>query len=92
MHFTSVSVALAILSALGEAAVIENGKRELGLEVTLAPAENMAEVIATVKNVGAQDLNLLTLGTFLDTAPVEKLHVVDEAGKKTLFPTTNRGN
>ncbi|KAL5331915.1 hypothetical protein ACEPPN_001455 [Leptodophora sp. 'Broadleaf-Isolate-01'] len=85
MHFTSVSVALAILSALGEAAVIENGKRELGLEVTLAPAENMAEVIATVKNVGAQDLNLLTLGTFLDTAPVEKLHVVDEADAPVPF-------
>lgn len=88
MHFTSVSVALAALSAFGNAAVIENAKRELGLDVTLAPAGNVAEVVATVKNVGAQDLNLLTLGTFLDVAPVQKLSVVDEASKISYsFPT-----
>ncbi|CZT52992.1 probable Neutral protease 2 homolog SNOG_10522 [Rhynchosporium secalis] len=85
MHFTSAAVALAVLSAFGEAAVLENEKRELGLEVTLTPAGNAAEVIATVKNVGAQDLNLLTPGTFLDTAPVQKLSVVDEKNAPVAF-------
>ncbi|PVH77722.1 neutral protease 2-like protein [Cadophora sp. DSE1049] len=85
MHFAPAFVTLSILSAFGEAAVIENGKRELGLEVTLAPAGNAAEVIATVKNVGVQDLNLLTPGTFLDTAPVQKLSVVDEADAPVPF-------
>ncbi|CZR62119.1 probable Neutral protease 2 homolog SNOG_10522 [Phialocephala subalpina] len=85
MHFLRISLGLAALSAFGNAAVIENSKRALGLEVTLAPTENAAEVIATIKNVGAQDLNLLKAGTFLDSAPVQKLSVVDEANAPVAF-------
>lgn len=75
---------LAILSVAAltvNAAVIDNAKRDSGLVVTLTSAEGAAEVLATIKNVGTQDLNLLTLGTFLDSAPVQKLAVVDETGK-----------
>lgn len=76
MRLISASLTLV---ALANAAVLD--RRAAGLEVTLAPADNnAAEVIATVKNVGFDDLNLLTLGTFLDTAPIQKLVVVDEAG------------
>lgn len=80
MHFTQASVVLAGISAVANAAFLQNGKRDTGLEVTLTAAEgSAADVIATVKNVGTQSLNLLTLGTFLDFAPVQKLAVVDEA-------------
>jgi hypothetical protein len=81
MRFIQISLALAGFSTFAGASVIKNGKRSLGLEVTLVPTDKVAEVIATVKNVGAQDLNLLTLGSFLDSAPVQKLAVVDEASK-----------
>lgn len=87
MHFIQKSIVLAGISAFASAAFLENGKRDTGLEVTLAAAEDSsANVIATVKNVGTQSLNLLTLGTFLDTAPVQKLSVVDEAS--TLIAAT----
>lgn len=76
------TLAFLSLAALGvNAAVIGDGKRAAGLEVTLSSAAGAAEVLATIKNVGAQDLNLLTLGTFLDSAPVQKLAVADDAGK-----------
>lgn len=80
MYFCFIYTTLALRSAISEAAVIGEGHREFGLEVTLAPATNVAEVIATVRNFGIQDINLLTLGTFLDTAPTERLSVVDEFG------------
>ena len=82
MHFAQLSLALAALAVSNAAVVIDNTKRATGLEVTLSPTENSAGVVATVKNVGAEDLNLLTLGTFLDSAPVQKLAVLDESGMK----------
>jgi hypothetical protein len=82
MHFIQLSLALAALAVSNAAVTIDNTKRATALEVTLAPTENAAEVVATVKNVGAEDLNLLTLGTFLDSAPVQKLAVLDESGMK----------
>jgi deuterolysin len=84
MHFAQASLVLASISAVATAAFLENGKRDTGLEVTLTAAEgSAADVVATVKNVGTQSLNLLTLGTFLDSAPVQKLAVVDEASMLT---------
>lgn len=84
MRFTSGSVAAAII-AFANAVTIENEKRAVGLEVTLAAAPNSAaEVVATVTNVGTESLNVLTLGTFLDTAPVQKLNVLDEASRYSL--------
>ncbi|KAK8069802.1 Deuterolysin metalloprotease family-domain-containing protein, partial [Apiospora phragmitis] len=42
---------------------------------------DVAEIVATITNVGAKDLNLLVVGTILDTKlPVERLAVSDEAG------------
>ncbi|KAH6683005.1 putative neutral protease 2 like protein [Halenospora varia] len=85
MRFTSGSVAAAII-AFANAVTIENEKRAVGLEVTLAAAPNSAaEVVATVTNVGTESLNVLTLGTFLDTAPVQKLNVLDEASAPVAF-------
>jgi hypothetical protein len=84
MHFAQASLVLASISTFASAAFLENGKRDTGLEVTLTAAEgSAADVVATVKNVGTQSLNLLTLGTFLDSAPVQKLAVVDEASTLT---------
>lgn len=52
------------------------------LEVKLtAPTGDVAEIVATITNVGTEDLNLLAVGTILDTKlPVERLLVSDEAG------------
>lgn len=83
MQFTQVSLLLAAFGSIANAAAVHNVKRAAALEVTLTPGANPAEVIATVTNTGAQDLNLLTLGTFLDSAPVQKLVVVNEAGTLT---------
>ncbi|KAI0160846.1 Deuterolysin metalloprotease family-domain-containing protein [Hypoxylon sp. FL1284] len=61
---------------------------EATLEVTLTPSgtQGAAELIATIKNVGSIDLNLLTVGTLLDTAlPVQKVSVRDEAGNEVPF-------
>ncbi|KAI1382930.1 Deuterolysin metalloprotease family-domain-containing protein [Hypoxylon trugodes] len=58
------------------------------LEVTLAPVEagGAAELIATVKNVGSVDLNLLKVGTILDEVlPVQKVTAVNEAGIEAPF-------
>ncbi|CCD33635.1 hypothetical protein ACHAPC_004601 [Botrytis cinerea] len=46
------------------------------LEVTLVAGEN-AVVHASVKNVGAEDLNLLSYGSLFDTAPVQKINVYE---------------
>ncbi|TVY89270.1 Neutral protease-like protein [Lachnellula willkommii] len=83
MYFAQVSL---ILASVANAAFLQNGKRDTGLEVTLTAAEGTtADVVATVKNVGTESLNLLTLGTFLDAAPVQKLAVVDEANVPVAF-------
>lgn len=53
------------------------------LEVTLFSSTTgvAAELVATIKNTGATDLNLLKVGTLLDEAlPVQKLSVADESG------------
>ncbi|THV47350.1 hypothetical protein BGAL_0316g00040 [Botrytis galanthina] len=46
------------------------------LEVTLVAGDN-ALVHASVKNVGTEDLNLLSYGTLFDTAPVQKVNVYE---------------
>ncbi|KAK8045364.1 hypothetical protein PG993_005388 [Apiospora rasikravindrae] len=63
------------------------GKRaQSPLEVKLkAPMGDVVEIVATITNVGAEDLNLLAVGTILDTKlPVERLAVSDEAGVEVL--------
>ncbi|KAL7628449.1 hypothetical protein AAE478_002652 [Parahypoxylon ruwenzoriense] len=59
------------------------GKRSPALEVTLASAASggVAELVATVKNTGTEDLNLVRVGTLLDDVfPVQKVSVTDEVG------------
>ncbi|KAK7991715.1 hypothetical protein PG996_013268 [Apiospora saccharicola] len=53
------------------------------LEVKLtAPTGDVAEIVATITNVGSDDLNLLAVGTILDTKlPIERLIVSIKAGK-----------
>ncbi|KAI1205205.1 Deuterolysin metalloprotease family-domain-containing protein [Annulohypoxylon truncatum] len=58
------------------------------LEVTLTPAETggVAELVATIKNTGLTDLNLLKIGTLLDESlPVQKVLAVDESGIEARF-------
>ncbi|KAK8023141.1 metalloproteinase [Apiospora marii] len=52
------------------------------LEVKLtAPTGDVAEIVATITNVGTEDLNLLAVGTILDTnLPIERLMVSNDAG------------
>lgn len=76
MQFSRITLAVAALFGLSSAAVLDIGKRDSGLEVTLTAIEN-AVFKAVVKNVGSTGLNLLAKGTLFDTAPVEKLIVTD---------------
>ncbi|CAJ2512662.1 Uu.00g007810.m01.CDS01 [Anthostomella pinea] len=69
------------------AGAVNHSKRSPSLEVTLAPAtEGIAELVATIKNVGSADLNLLKVGTLLDERlPVQKVLALDEAGVEAPF-------
>ncbi|KAI2472651.1 Deuterolysin metalloprotease family-domain-containing protein [Annulohypoxylon bovei var. microspora] len=63
-------------------------RQDSALEVTLGPAETggVAELVATIKNVGSTDLNLLKIGTLLDEdLPVQKVLAVDESGAEAQF-------
>ncbi|KAI0834403.1 Deuterolysin metalloprotease family-domain-containing protein [Hypoxylon sp. FL0890] len=63
-------------------------RQDAAAEVTLVPAEasGAAELVATIKNVGSTDLNLLKIGTLLDEAlPVQRILVVDEEGVQAPF-------
>ncbi|KAK8115983.1 hypothetical protein PG984_012485 [Apiospora sp. TS-2023a] len=60
------------------------GKREPSpLEVKLtAPTGDVAEIVATITNVGSEDLNLLAVGTILDAKlPIERLIVSIKSAK-----------
>ncbi|KAI1377017.1 Deuterolysin metalloprotease family-domain-containing protein [Hypoxylon crocopeplum] len=64
------------------------GRGSSALEVILAPAtiSSAAELVATIKNVGSVDLNLLKVGTLLDEVlPVQKVLAVNEAGVEATF-------
>ncbi|KAF2140763.1 uncharacterized protein K452DRAFT_288850 [Aplosporella prunicola CBS 121167] len=70
--FTKLS--LAALVSLASSASLNLNKRESPLDVKLEMVGNTA-VKATVTNNGATDLNLLKKGTFMDSAPVEKVEI-----------------
>ncbi|KAI8962996.1 Deuterolysin metalloprotease family-domain-containing protein [Daldinia sp. FL1419] len=89
-----VGILLAIVSFAATANVNAHmlklifGRQASALEVILAPSSTgeVAELIATIKNVGSEDLNLLRVGTLLDEVlPVEKVSVVDESGAEVPF-------
>ncbi|KAF4838969.1 Neutral protease 2-like protein [Colletotrichum tropicale] len=80
--------ALAIADAHPGTHGIRLNKRDSGLEVTLAPSTSgtPTKVIATIKNNGADDLNLLKVGTILDDKlPVQRAVVTDESGNLVPF-------
>jgi hypothetical protein len=79
----NLSVTAASVLAVANAGVIQ--RDAAALKVELSAADASGAVIATVTNTGAVDMNLLTLGTFLDSAPVEKLDVINEASMKSFF-------
>ncbi|KAI1415453.1 hypothetical protein F5Y13DRAFT_207190 [Hypoxylon sp. FL1857] len=67
---------------------LRHSKQDSAVEVTLAPAKAgaAAELVATVKNVGSTDLNMLKVGTLLDeTLPIRKVLVVDGEGVEAPF-------
>lgn len=66
-------IIIGALATLGAARVLD--QRATGLSVSLT-AEGNSKVKATVTNTGTTDLNLLSVGTMLDTAEaVEKVKV-----------------
>lgn len=86
MRYAAVVLAVASLAATIEAHALKSvySKRATALEVTLASSGTggVGELVATIKNAGPTDLNLLKVGTLLDeTLPVQKVLAVDEAGK-----------
>lgn len=72
MKFTAFS--LAAFAALASSSAIDVNKRASDLEVTLEAIGN-SKVKASVTNNAAQAYNLFYKGSFLDSAPVNKLVV-----------------
>ncbi|OTB15765.1 hypothetical protein K445DRAFT_317407 [Daldinia sp. EC12] len=90
MRITKFVLAIAGFTATTDAHSVKPiyGRQASALEVTLSPSPSggVAELIATIKNVGSEDLNLLRVGTLLDEVlPVEKVYVVDESGQEAPF-------
>ncbi|KAI1651631.1 Deuterolysin metalloprotease family-domain-containing protein [Daldinia loculata] len=90
MRLTEILLAVASLTATTTAHILNpiRGRQASVLEVTLTPSPTgeAAELIATIKNVGSEDLNLLRVGTLLDEVlPVQKVSVVDESGVEAPF-------
>ncbi|KAF4844990.1 Neutral protease 2-like protein [Colletotrichum siamense] len=80
--------ALAIANAHPGTRGVRLNKRDSRLEVTLAPSASgtPTEVIATIKNNGADDLNLLKVGSILDDKlPVQRVVVTDQSGGLVSF-------
>lgn len=55
----------------------------LAVSLAASPSGRSTEIEATIANVGNAAVNLLKLGTILDSRPVKKLTIVDEKGKST---------
>lgn len=70
-----LSLGLAVLAALAVASPIDIQKRDSPLKVVLTTSQQLAAVDAEITNTGAVDLSLLTLGSILSEAPVEKVDV-----------------
>lgn len=70
-----VSFGLFLLTALAAASPVEIQKRDSLLKVVLTASSQLAAVDAEITNTGATDLAVLTYGSFLSTAPVEKVDI-----------------
>jgi deuterolysin len=71
-YFALVSVAV---SSFAAGSAITPRAPALILDLTLAPTADNAKISAILTNTGNTTLNLLKYGTFLDSAPVEKVAV-----------------
>ncbi|KAI1456370.1 Deuterolysin metalloprotease family-domain-containing protein [Annulohypoxylon moriforme] len=90
MKCVEILLVAASLAATIDAHILKPlyAKEASPLDVTLAPAETggVAELVATIKNVGPTDLNLLKVGTLLDESlPVQKVLAVDDSGNEAQF-------
>jgi deuterolysin len=63
---------ISLLASLASAASI--GRRDSPLDIQLEMVSNTG-VQATITNIGNEDLKIFKTGTFLDSAPVEKVQV-----------------
>ena len=73
MQLISV-LTLSALMSLASSTAINLAKRDSPLELSLTMIGN-TKVKATLSNTGSTDLKVLKKGTFLDSAPVEKVKV-----------------
>jgi hypothetical protein len=73
MQFGQLSLALAVLAGLTNGAAVSTRATD-ALRVTLSQVDN-ALIKAVIQNIGADDLNLLALGTILDKDAGERLNV-----------------
>jgi deuterolysin len=78
--FKCCALATVALSSFAAGSPVTLETRAPALDLTLAPTADNAKVLATLTNTGASDLSLLKYGTFLDSAPVQKVSV-HSAGK-----------
>lgn len=74
---------LAALSGLVSSVATNLNKRDTPLTLTLEMVDN-TKVKATLTNTGSTALKVLSMGSFLDTAPVEKAQVYT-AGMSFLY-------
>jgi deuterolysin len=73
-YLTHISMAIAAFSTAVSSRSLGLVKRTSPLEVTLTPTGN-TNFVASITNTGDTDLNLLTYGSILDNAPVQKVNV-----------------
>lgn len=69
------SLGLFLLTALVTASPIDIQKSDPVLKVVLTASDQLAAINAEVTNTGKIDLALLTYGSFLSPAPVEKVDI-----------------
>lgn len=70
-----LSFGLFLLTALVAASPIDTQKSDSLLKVVLTASGQLAAINAEITNTGASDLALLTYGSFLSAAPVEKVDI-----------------
>lgn len=70
-----LSLGLFLLTALVAASPIDIQKSDSLLKVVLTVSGQLAAINAEITNTGASDLALLTYGSFLSAAPVEKVDI-----------------
>jgi hypothetical protein len=84
MKFLS-SISIASLVAVASSTAIPLNKRDSVLDIQLTAEENSI-IRAAITNTGSVDLNIFKHGTFLDSAPIEKVTVSSVGTSSTSLP------